>query len=187
MSDRASGLIDRLWSRLCMAIGRGRITAVADTGPVQMLQVRLGQDELRDGTPRLAEYGLASHPPAGTDAVLVFVAGDRSMGVAVATGHQGSRPRGLRPGEVAVYDDLGQSVHLTRDGIVIQGAGKPITITGTPKVRLETDLEVTGNVRDLCDEAAGRTMANMRDIYNAHTHGNVQSGPARTDTPLPQE
>lgn len=182
------GIIERLYGRLLLLVGRGRVCATDDAGNVQRLQVRLGQDELRDATPRLAEYGLTSVPPAGSDAVVIFVGGDRSMGVAVATGNQAARPKGLAVGEVAIHDDQGQMVHITRAGIVIKGAGKPVTIQDAPKVRLVTPLlEVTGDIRDRCDEADGRTMARMRDIYNEHTHGGVQPGGARTDTPLPQE
>lgn len=187
MTDGAMALVERLYGRLMMAIGRGRITAVNDGGNVQKLQVQLGADEVRDTTPRLVEYGLTSVPPAGTDVLAVFLGGDRSNGVVIATGHQASRPKGLEVGEVCVYDDQGQMVHITRNGIVINGAGKPITVTNTPKVRMVTPLlEVTGDIHDRCDEG-GRTMADMRDIYNQHTHGNVVSGPDRTDTPLPQE
>ncbi|QCO13989.1 phage baseplate assembly protein V [Azospirillum brasilense] len=188
MTDAVMATMERLYGRLMMAIGRGRITSVNDGGNVQKLQVQLGADEVRDATPRLVEYGLTSVPPAGTDVLAVFLGGDRSNGVVVATGHQASRPKGLKVGEVCVYDDQGQEIRITRAGIVIKGAGKPITIQGTPKVRLETDrLEVTGDIHDRCDDPGGRTMADMRAIYNEHTHGGVQSGPARTDTPLPQE
>lgn len=186
MKDSTLGAVERLYARLLMAIGRGRVTLVDDGAGTQTMQVRLGQDEVRDGTPRLAEYGLTSVPPPGSDAIVIFVGGDRSMGVAVATGNQLARPKGLAVGEVAIHDDQGQIVHITRAGIVITGAGKPVTITGTPKVRIESALEVTGDIKDRCD-GAGRTMDEMRAIYNEHTHGGVQPGGARTDTPLPQE
>jgi phage baseplate assembly protein V len=193
MSD--PGLIERLYTRALLAIGRGRITAVSDGGAVQTMQVRLGADELRDDTPRLVEYGLSSVPPIGSDVVLLFVGGDRSMGVVVASGNQGARPKGLAGGEVCLYDDLGQSVHLTRHGVVVKGAGLPITIEGTPsltikasaKVRLETPLlEVTGDVVDQVG-GGGRSMASMRAIYNEHTHNGVQPGGASTAIPNQRE
>lgn len=180
-------MAERIYTRLMMAIGRGRVTTVDDAGAVQMIQVQLGQDEVRDGTPRLAEYGLTSVPPIGTDVVVIFVGGDRSAGVAVATGNQGARPKGLLVGEVAIHDDQGQMVHITRDGIVIKGAGKPVTITDTPKVRMVTErLEVTGDIIDHCDDQP-RTMKGMRDIYNTHTHSGVQTGSGSTGYPNQQE
>lgn len=181
------GMAERLYSRLQMVVGRGRVTTSDDSGNVQTLQVRLGQDEVRDDTPRLAEYGLTSVPPVGTDAIVIFIGGDRSTGVAVATGNQAARPKGLAVGEVAIYDDQGQMVHITRAGITIKGAGMPVTIQDTPKVRMVTDrLEVTGDIIDRCD-AQTRTMKGMRDIYNTHTHSGVQTGSGSTDVPNQQE
>lgn len=186
-----AGFIERLYGRLLMAVGRGRVTVTNDAGPVQTMQIKLGQDEVRDGTPRLADYGVTSVPPVGSDALVVFIGGDRSAGAVVATGHQGSRPKGLAVGEVCVYDDQGQMIHITRAGIVIKGAGKPITIQDTPtltvkassKVRFETPLlEVTGDVLDN-SATQSRTMKGMREVYNTHTHGGVQSGSAHTAVP----
>ncbi|SPW71543.1 putative phage baseplate protein [Escherichia coli] len=37
----------------------------------------------------------------------------------------------------------GQSVTLTREGIVVDGAGKTITFRNAPRARFEMDLEVT--------------------------------------------
>lgn len=177
------GLFERLYTRLLMTIGRGRVTTVNDGGNVQMLQVRLGQDEVRDTTPRLAEYGLTSVPPVGTDVVVIFVGGDRSAGVAVATGNQAARPKGLKGGEVALHDDQGQIIHISRAGITIKGAGNPVTIQDTPKVRMVTDrLEVTGDIVDRCDSQT-RTMKGMRDVYNGHTHSGVQTGSGSTNIP----
>jgi len=183
--------LEQLYVRLMLAIGRGRMTAVNDGGNAQTMQVQLGTDEVRDGTPRLVEYGLTSVPPAGTDCVVLFLGGDRSTGVVVATGNQGARPKGLQGGEVCVYDDLGQMVHLTRAGIVVKGAGRPVTVEDTPevtvkasgKVRLETPLlEVTGDIVDNAGRG-GRSMASMRAVYDGHTHGGVTPGGADTAVP----
>ena len=46
--------------------------------------------------------------------------------------------RGLKTGEMAIYDDQEQSVHLTRDGIVIRGAGKPMRLTDTSEIELDS-------------------------------------------------
>ena len=54
----------------------------------------------------------------------------------------------LKTGEVAFHDDQGLSIHLTREGIVINGAGKPLAFVDCPKVTMDGDLEVAGEVRD---------------------------------------
>src|SRR5260363_84925 len=79
-----------LFRRVMLVVGRGRLRTGWDDGPVERHQARLGALELRDHTPRLAEYGFASMPPVGSDAVVVFIGGDRSNGVIIATGHQAS-------------------------------------------------------------------------------------------------
>ena len=188
--------IERLYRMILLAVGRGRVKTVVDDGNVQFVQVVLGQLETRDKTPRLAEYGFASSPPVDSDAIVLFVAGDRSNGVVVATGHQASRLKNLARGEAAIYDDQGRWIWIKRDSIEIEAGEKPINITNatvvtieaTTKVRLETPkLEVTGEITaggNITDVV--RSMAADRAKYNVHKHtgvtvGGGTSGP--TDTP----
>jgi phage gp45-like len=161
--------IQRIIQRVQHVIGRGRVTTGNDAGNVQLLQVKLGADEIRDNTPRLAEFGFTSMPPAGSDAVVVFIGGDRSNGAIIATGHQASRLKGLKPGEVAIFDDQGQSVFLTRAGIVINCAGLPMTINGNVTVngKLTATTDVVG---------AGTSL-------HTHVHSGVTPGGANTGAP----
>ena len=186
-------LLQRLGRRLQMLVGLGRVTLVDDTGTVQMLQLKLGALELRDRTPRLAEYGFASNPPAGSDAALLFVGGDRSNGVVIATGNQTYRLKGLANGDAAIYDSRGQSVWLTASGIVVNGAGLPLTVNNTPtvtvnaatqidlqtpKVSCSGDLDVAGSIvaqGDISDHGT-KTMAGMRTVFNSHDHTDPQGG-----------
>jgi phage baseplate assembly protein V len=163
------------WS-LVRSLGRGRLTRVDDSGPAQLVQMQLSQNETRDTTPRLAEYGFQSSPPAGSDAVAVFLAGNRTNGVVIACGNQQYRMRNLASGEVAISDNRGQSVYLTASGIVINGGGLPMKLTNTPQVTVDTPLmHCTGNVTadgDITDnvKTQSHSMANGRQIYNSHTH-----------------
>lgn len=169
----------QFWRRIQLMVGRGRITRVDDSGTVQKLQGTLNGLELRDGTPRLAEFGFTSNPPSNSDVVLAFLAGDRSNGVAIATGHQPSRPTGLQPGEAMVYDLWGKSIKFTKDGgIVVDAKNTPVmvnnattvTINASTKCRFVTPrLECTGDIIDNCDSQS-HTVKDMRDIYNEHGH-----------------
>ncbi|OBU85878.1 phage baseplate assembly protein V [Chromobacterium subtsugae] len=196
--------IERLARRVWMLLGRGRITAPAsDGGPVQVLQVQMGRDETRDHLRRLADYGFTSHPPVGSDAVVLFPLGDRNNGVVVATNHQGSRMTGLKPGEVAIFDNRGQSVYLTAGGIVVNGAGLPLTVNNTPTVtvnasagvKLNTpELDVSGLIKaggDIIDNAGSNahSMAQMRGIFNGHNHAvqGVQGGSSTVTTQQPNQ
>ena len=165
-----SGALDRAWGRLASAFGFGSITATKalEGKGVRRAQVRFDGSEIRDETPLVGLYGVASRPLEGADAVLVFVAGNRSKGIIIATNDRRYQLE-LAEGEVALHDDQGQKVHLTRAGIVIEGAGKPITINGD--VTLNGKLTATGDVK------AG-------DIsLQKHPHGGVQTGAGKTGLP----
>lgn len=162
--------------RVRLMVSRAILTALNDGPGIQILQVKLLANEVRDSVERFQNYGHTSYPLSGSEGIMVCVSGNRDHGVVIALDDRRYRPKNMQPGESAHYDDLGQKIHLTRTGIVITGAGLPVTITDTPKVRMDTPLlEVTGEIKDKCD-SDGRTMSNMRSIYNGHTHPENDSG-----------
>lgn len=184
MIDQIARMMAPLQRRIMLAIGRAVLNAVYDDSPTQLVQASMLSDEVRDKMERMAEYGFTSVPLSGAQAVAVFVGGERGHGVVIATGDPRSRMKGLQPGEVALYDDQGQSVHLTRAGIVVNGAGKPVTIKNAPKARFEMDVEATGKITDMVD-SGGRSMDAMRQVFNGHNHNENDSG-GPTDQPNQQ-
>lgn len=126
--------------------------------------------------------GFTSAAQNGAEAVVLFPGGGRSHGVAVVVADRRFRLKGLARGEVALYDDQGQSVTLTRAGIVVNGGGKPVIFTNATKARFEMPIESTGDIRDNCD-SSGKTMAEMRTTYNGHTHKENGDGGGITDKP----
>ena len=203
MSGTAAA-IERVYRRIMLMVGRGRIKIGSDNKSVQTQQVRLSQFETFDDVPRLAEYGFNSMPPEDSDAVLVFVGGNRLDGVIIATGNQQFRMRNLKPGEVSISDNLGQSVFLSKSGIVVNGAGLPVTITNTPEVTCDTplvhmtgDADIVGNLTvgknivaqgDISDHGV-KSMAGMRAIHDQHTHPiqNVAQGQNTINTQQPSQ
>lgn len=187
MTD-AEGIMQRLWRRVQLMSSWGRVTFSDDGKSAQLLQIKLNDSETRDGTPRIAEFGLTSVPPNGSDVLMVFLAGDRSKGVVVATGHQASRPLGLAAGETMLYDLWGKSIYLTKDGgIVIEAQGAPVTVNhatvvtinasdrvmmNTPLLEVSGDIHAGGNVSD-----GVRSLAADRLIFDGHNHG---GGPVPT-------
>ena len=178
------------WS-MVRSLGRGRLTRVDDSGPVQLVQMQLSQNETRDGTPRLADYGFQSNPPEGSDAVALFLAGNRSNGVVIACGSQQYRMRNLASGEVAISDNRGQSVYLSASGIVINGGGLPLKITNTPEITADSplmhctgNLAVDGNITsemnitaagEIADHGGTKSMSGMRATFNGHDHNGEDS------------
>lgn len=132
-------------SKIASLVGLGRIAGTRDDAPVRVAQVRLSEVETRDQTGMLQHYGYSSRPHPGADAAFMCLGGDRSKMVVIAT-HDQRYMFVLTEGEVALHDDLGQSVHLTRTGIVINGGGNAITIVNTPSVTQDGDLHVKGAI-----------------------------------------
>lgn len=199
--------ITRLWRRVLLLVGRGRTHVVDDGGNVQRLQVQLGADETKDAIPRVAEYGFQSNPPAGSDAVVLFVAGERTNGVVIATGNQTYRMTGLASGEVALSDNRGQRVYLSAAGIRIEGNNLPIVVhtnadatvnsaNATVNASSNLKLNASGDI-DLTAGGAfnvsaanfnisastaftGQVSANGHRIDETHAHSGVLSGGANT-------
>lgn len=167
-------------------IGIGRVAVTDDSRSNQMIQVQILPDQIIE-VRRVGQYGHASVAPAGSDALVIFMAGDRQNGVVIGLENQEARPKELQPGESALYDDQGQIIYITRDGIVIKGAGKPVTIQDTPLVMIDSDLMVTGNITDL--DGAHGTLADLRDAHNSHHHdvAGVATGASTISSSTPDE
>lgn len=164
-------------------ITRAVITAIDTVRKCQTAGLKLIAGEKKENVEHLEPYGFTSAAQNGAEAVVLFPGGDRSHGVAVVVADRRFRLKGLARGEVALYDDQGQSVTLTRAGIVINGCGKPVIFTNATKARFEMPIESTGDIRDNCD-SSGKTMAEMRTTYNGHTHKENGDGGGITDKPV---
>lgn len=160
MDQSMINALERIRGSLMRVFARGRIKAGNDAGGVQLLQVQLNDREIRDNTPRVGEYGFASMPLPGCQALVVFVGGERSNGAVIGTNDERNRLANLQPGEAAIYDDQGQSVWIKRGGIEIDCAGKPLKFLNCPSITHDGV-----------------------NIGKDHVHGGVQAGTSTTGTP----
>lgn len=96
-------------------VARAVVRRVDDGPKMQELQVGLLADELADGVERFQNYGFTAHPQPGAEGIAVFVGGDRAHGVVIAVDDRRFRLTSLEPGEVAIYTDEGDTIHLMRD------------------------------------------------------------------------
>lgn len=189
MIDAFTKLTESMRGKIQLMIGRAILSVVNDAGPVQTVQAQMLADEVQDDVERIQQYGFSSAPLPGAEGVVVFVGGNRDHGLLIACDDRRYRKRGLQPGEVALYTDEGDQIVLSRGRVIKVTAGAAlevnapvVTLTASSKVRLETPiLEVTGNIKDNCD-TGGKTMLQMRQAYNAHTHteNNVAGGQTST-------
>ncbi|MBE0150939.1 baseplate assembly protein [Serratia fonticola] len=195
MSD-IPGQLRQLGRRVSMMLGIGRITAHGDAGGVQKVQYQTPL-EVRDSTPRMAEFGFSSGLPVGTDVVIGFLGGDRSSAVILASNNQQFRHSDLLSGETVIYNQWGMFIKLTEDGIEIEANNKPVTLNNALQVTINAaegvllntpTLKVTGDIIDNCGSNTA-TVKQLRNAYNDHDHSvkNVQGGDDERTSEKPGE
>lgn len=175
MIEQIDKRVKRFLGQIRLAF-RGLGTSV-NTEPTVMLIQGVGlSGELIQGAELMQHYGFIGVPPAGFKYIALPVGGKTAHSVIVATVHESFNLPEREEGDSALFDNRGQKVHLTKDGIVIDCSGLPLLLKNAPRVRFETnEFEVTGTIKDRCD-TTGETMSGMRDTYNSHTHDDPQGG-----------
>lgn len=143
--DEVDNRLEYLKNRVKLGLGKGVLHLVNDAGPCQTVQATFLVGETRDGMERPQDYGFTSHPLPGMQPFAGFFGGDRSNGFVIAMCDRQFRIK-LERGEVAIYDDLGQKVHLTRTGVMVKTplnatleADQNVTIKAGKKLRLEAE------------------------------------------------
>lgn len=153
----------------------GRTKLVDDSGPVQRVQVdegdlgEYGGRRIIDNVAHVMHFGFASAPPLEAELLLGAIGGDRSQTIAFGSNHQQSRPRDLEPGDSCLYDDRGQIVKLTKDGLLIDCAGLSAVIRNFSSLKVFGDIQATGDVIARCD-ATSVSLNGLHDAYDAHAH-----------------
>ena len=122
-------------------------------------------------------YGFSSAPLAGAEYLVIPVGGNSKHSVVVAS-EDGRYRIKLQDGEVSLYTDEGDYVHMKR-GRVVEIVTDTLVVKAGIKVRFETPLvEMSGDQHvERSIKAEGevadhtRSMQAGRDIYNKHGHG----------------
>jgi phage baseplate assembly protein V len=162
-------------------IGIGRATLVDDAGDQQLIQITEGargdggHDLVTDKVPRVTEFGFTSVPPVGSVMMLLRRSGDRARSFIFGSHHAASRPKGLKPGDTAIYDVRGARVQLTADGLLIDCAGLPAMVQDFSTLTVNGDIHCTG---DLISRSTGNAVSlnALHDAYAIHKHTAVQTG-----------
>jgi phage gp45-like len=121
-------------------------------------------------------YGFSSAPLPGAEYIAVPVGGNSKHTVVVAS-EDGRYRITLKDGEVSLYTDEGDYVHMKR-GRVVEVVTETLLVKASGKVRFETPVvEMTGDQKvDGSIKAGGevedhtRSMQGDRDLYNGHIH-----------------
>lgn len=110
--------------RLEDILARGVVTAADGTKKMREVQVTLIADEVRDDLEHVEPYGYTSEPlkDGKPEAFALFFGGNRQHGLVFCVADRRYRLK-IEAGEVALYDDLGQKIHLMRGGIEVISKG----------------------------------------------------------------
>lgn len=132
-----NSLLERIMDRLAMMVGRGVLMALEANGGLMRASIAGIADEVLGDRDFVLDYGISTRPHPGAEALMLFLAGLRSNGMVVRLFDRRYTIT-LQYGEVAIHDDLGQKVHLTRTGIVLSSP-LDVTVTAGRTLRLEGD------------------------------------------------
>jgi phage baseplate assembly protein V len=112
---------------------------INDAAGIQEVQALLLAGEVMDGIERVQDYGFTSVPLPGAEALALSVCGHRSHTVIVRADDRRYRLRGLAGGEVAIYTDEGDRIHLKR-GRVVEIVTETLRIDAGTKVEITTPV-----------------------------------------------
>ena len=161
--------LGKLWDACRNIVARGVLTRVDDARTMQTVQLTLLEGEVQEGAERFQSYGLSAHPLSGAEALVVFVGADRSH---------------LKPGEVCLYTDEGDSILLgrgrqitvTTQRLVIR-AGESVMVE-TPSVSFSGNVSVGGRleVGGGISNTGGLTSDGLSFEHHTHTCPDGETG-----------
>lgn len=137
---------DELQARVQTMLARGTVTSVDDALMMQHVNLEMEDGFKPTQVEHIHPYGVSTHPIPGdkTDAIVAALGGNRDHMVMLGVSDRQYRMK-VAQGEVAIHDDQGQVVHLTRDGIKIESS-KPITTKSSAGITLEGPLTFKGDI-----------------------------------------
>lgn len=202
--DAVRRLVEGVHRRVMLAVARAVVRLVDDSKKLQEVQLALLAGEMRGAVERFQNYGFTSVPHANAEAAVVFVGGNRDHGLVLAVDDRRYRVKSLQAGEVCIYTDEGDRIHLKRGRLVEVTTGT-LKVTAAAKIELTApeieinaatlvdvntplldanhDIKASGDVYDHAGTGDQRTMAGMRTIYNTHTHDENEVLGSPTDEP----
>lgn len=170
-------MLGPLKRRMAHLVSRAIVTLVHDAARMQALQLGILADEALDNVEHWQPYGYTAKPHTGAEALVLAVGGHRAHSVVISVADRRYRITNLEDGEVAIYTDEGDRIHLKR-GRVIDIVTETLNITASAGVNIDTPIiNATGQVVSVGDQIAG----GISQI--SHVHGGVQAGPSTTGVP----
>lgn len=126
-------------SKLGAWLVRGVVSLVNSASKMQTLQTRLMAGGVKDGVEHFEPYGFTSHPMDGAEAIVGFLGGDSSHGVALVVADRRFRPLNLKPGEVAIFTSEGDSL-IFRNGRIAELTTGTFRVNASEKIELNSPM-----------------------------------------------
>ncbi len=124
MNGKTVGVLVKLIQKACNALNRkliqtvrfGKVVLIKD-GKTQKLQIKTLGGDVIDNAAFLEPYGLTAKPrKEGSLSLVLTVAGEATNTVVLTIHNRELRFKGLKEGEVCLYDEFDNYVHLQKDG-----------------------------------------------------------------------
>lgn len=123
-------MIRKIINRLKNIVAKAVLSAVNDSGEIQLVKIQGYEGEIADAVERIQNYGLTSVPPKGGEAIVLNVGANSDHPVVVAMDSGEFRKKNLKPGEVALYDKNKSYILLREDGSIEIKSSKNYIIDG---------------------------------------------------------
>lgn len=212
IQNAVQAMIKPLRNRVYNIVSRAVLEAVNDSGKMQVIKVSVLAGENRDDVEYFQDYGFTSVSKAGAEALILCPQGNREHMIAIKVGDRTVRIKGLASGDVAMFDDVGNKIHLKQNGTIEIVAATKVLVTSpeaefSGNVKVKGNLTVEGKETVTGDATAGNVISNgavtaasgaisgltvgtpgtdlddLKDIYNTHTHDENGDGGGTTDGP----
>lgn len=143
--------MDELQSRVRNSLVRGVVRAANDNPKLQTVDLQLEDGIRATRVEHIHPYGFTHHPRPGAEVFVASLGGNRDHMVSFPASDRRYRIK-VAEGEVAIHDDQGQKVHLTRDGVVVDTPKKADVKAGesarieAPTITLKGNVVIEGNI-----------------------------------------
>lgn len=151
---------------------RGILNVVKSSDEIQKVQVSALADETLQDVELMQQFGLTSVPPAQTEAVIIPIGGKTTHGVVIATEHGAFRVKGLKTGEVALYDQSGSTIIL-KAGKVVEISCDNLIVNAAQKIIFNTPLVETSQVLTAKGQINGQGGMSVQGGKGASFSGDV--------------
>lgn len=164
-----SRAIKPIKNRIMMLVGRCVLLATTDSEGIQKIKAQVLAGETMEDIERFQNYGMTSNVPDGGEGVIVFPFGNREHGICVVLDNRKFRLKGLAKGEVALFTDEGDTIHMKRGN----------------KIEINAQSQVDVNTTNATVNASGSTTINSPNTTatgNMNVDGNLVVGGNATVT-----